>query len=230
MQDRDGENHQDEKHQDENAHAGCEHDHDHGKCDHGGRDHGDRPRDWIEAFNRHFSPSIHTELTDETSAKGIHMEGEILPWLWLSAELDPQRVETYTVASYWLSEHIGKAAEAERFLRQGLRENPNSYEIMFELGRLYDKHLHDAARARNLWELGLRKWRQQEETKAKPDYFLFEKFTAHLARLEEREGNLAAAVNYLEMLRPHSPEPKEIQRQIEELRAKLRHDPVAGQS
>jgi len=41
-------------------------------------------------------------------------EREILPWLRLSAELDPQRVETYTVAAYWLR-NMGKIAEAEQF-------------------------------------------------------------------------------------------------------------------
>src|ERR1043165_4292725 len=50
-------------------------------------------RDWIEAFGRHFRVTEHTHLQNG-------QEREILPWLRLSAELDPQRVETYTVASY----------------------------------------------------------------------------------------------------------------------------------
>src|SRR5437667_4857091 len=59
---------------------------------------------------------------------------EILPWLRLSAELDPNSVRTYTVAAYWLRERMGKVAEAEQFLREGLRANPGSYAILFELG------------------------------------------------------------------------------------------------
>jgi tetratricopeptide (TPR) repeat protein len=195
--------------------------HNHGHCDHHEHNPAGKARDWIEAFNRHFTPSVHTELTDESAARGTHMEGEILPWLWLSAELDPQHIETYTVASFWLSEHIGRTDEAIRFLRQGLRENPNSYEILFELGRLYEKHRNEHVQARNVWELGLRKWREQEQAKSQPDWHFFEKFTAHLARLEEKEGNLRAALSYLEMLRPHTPEPRVIQQQIDELKLKL---------
>src|SRR5262245_14288817 len=87
------------------------------------------PRDWIEAFGRHFQITEHTHLSGGK-------EREILPWLRLSAELDPERVDTYTVAAYWLR-GLGKVTEAEQFLREGLRANPDSYEILYELGRLY---------------------------------------------------------------------------------------------
>ena len=58
-------------------------------------------------------------ITEHTHLEGGN-EREILPWLRLSAELDPQRVETYTVAAYWLRA-VGKMVEAEHFLREGLR-------------------------------------------------------------------------------------------------------------
>ncbi len=74
------------------------------------------PRDWIERFGRHFIITEHTHLQGNN-------EREILPWLKISAELDPQKVETYTVATYWLR-NLGKVNEAEDFLRQGLRSNP----------------------------------------------------------------------------------------------------------
>src|SRR5262245_16837682 len=73
-----------------------------------------QPRDWIEAFGRHFRVTEHTHLTGGK-------EREMLPWLRLSAELDPQQVQTYTVASYWLCTKLGKVNEAEQFLREGLR-------------------------------------------------------------------------------------------------------------
>src|SRR6266566_9969848 len=63
------------------------------------------PRDWIERFGRHFLVTEHTHLSGGN-------EREILPWLRLSAELDPQNVETYTVAAYWLR-RLGKVPEAE---------------------------------------------------------------------------------------------------------------------
>lgn len=175
------------------------------------------PRDWIERMNRHFMPSVHTELSDQ----GGGVEREILPWLWLSAELDPQRVDTYTVASFWLSERIHNVDEAERFLRQGLRENPRSFEILLELGRLYEVYRHDTVRARNLWELGLRRWQEQEGVKEKPDTYFLEKLAVRLANLEENDGHLAAAVKYLQMALPVSPNAFMIQQRIDALKRKL---------
>src|SRR6185369_16840208 len=69
------------------------------------------PRDWIEAFGRHFFVTRHTHLE-------AGREREILPWLKAAAELDPQHIETYTVAAYWLRSRLGKIKEAEEFLRE----------------------------------------------------------------------------------------------------------------
>ena len=113
------------------------------------------------AFGGHFIISEHTHLEGRK-------ESEILPWLKLAAELDPQKIETYTVAAYWLRD-LGKTKEAERFLREGLLNNPDSYEILFDLGRLYYENHHDAARARKIWDLALRRWGEQEAANKKPD-------------------------------------------------------------
>ena len=59
-----------------------------------------RPKDGIERFGRHFFPTIHTHLHDGN-------EREILPWLKLSAEMDPTQIETYVTASYWLRTTLG---------------------------------------------------------------------------------------------------------------------------
>ena len=90
------------------------------------------PKDFIDRFSRNFFPSAHSHLEHGS-------ERELLPWLRLSAKLDPQRVDTYTVASYWLRSRLGKVDEAEQFLREGLRSNPDSFEIYYELGRIYDE-------------------------------------------------------------------------------------------
>jgi tetratricopeptide (TPR) repeat protein len=179
-----------------------------------------QPRDWIEAFGRHFRVTEHTHL-----AKG--QEREILPWLRLSAELDPQRIDTYTVAAYWLREQLGKVKEAEAFLREGQRSNPDSYEILFELGRLYYDGQHDIQRARNVWQLALRKWLQSESGKEKPNYFEQEKIAVHLARLEEDAGRFERAIELLESGKQASPNPAALQKQIDELREKLA-DPASN--
>jgi tetratricopeptide (TPR) repeat protein len=167
------------------------------------------PRDWIERFGRHFMITEHTHLEGGT-------EREILPWLKLSAELDPQRIDTYTVAAYWLRD-LGKLKEAEQFLREGLRNNPDSYEILFQLGQLYYENYHETARARNVWELALAKWNQRESGKKEPDRIGLEQITIHLARLEEKEGHPDKAIALLRIAKSASPNPGALQQQIDEL-------------
>jgi tetratricopeptide (TPR) repeat protein len=171
------------------------------------------PRDWIERFGRHFMITEHTHLEGNN-------EREILPWLKIAAELDPQKVDTYTVAAYWLRD-LGKVKDAEAFLREGLRNNPNSYEILFALGRLYYETEHDPVRARNLWELGLRRWAEQDAAGKKPDLFELDQLAVNLSRLEEKEGNLARAIELLGIAKKASPHPEALQQQIDELKQKL---------
>jgi|SRR5579872_2761026 len=188
-----------------------------------------KPRDLIEEFNRHFLPSTHTHL-DEGGAQGKVggdlAEGsggevrEILPWLQLSAEMDPNRIETYMVTAYWLRKKMGKADEAEQFLREGLRANPGNPAILFELGRIYREDRKDPTRARNLWELGVKKLDEQKAPKKEQDNFILFQLALYLARLEEGEGNLKATEAWLEKLKPLSPQPEEIQKQIDEIRRK----------
>ena len=169
------------------------------------------PRDWIERFGRHFLITEHTHLEGGK-------EREILPWLKLSAELDPQRVDTYTVAAYWLRKELGKPAEAEQFLREGLRNNPQSYELLFELGQLYNEDYHDPNHARNVWELAFRRWSEQESGKKEPDLILLEKITINLARLEEKLNRYEQAISYLELAAKASPYPQALQQQIAQLK------------
>lgn len=170
-----------------------------------------KPKDWLDRFSRAFRVTEHTHLG------GGGTEREILPWLKLAAELDPHQVETYTVAAYWLRTKLGKVAEAEAFLREGLRANPDSEEILFELARLLWENRHDAVRARNLLEAALRCWDKHAAGVAQPDKVFRGRILVVLARLEEQTGDLPAAIRHLRLLQEVSPHPEVIQRQIEEL-------------
>jgi tetratricopeptide (TPR) repeat protein len=192
------------------------------------------PRDWIDAFGRHFIPNRHTHLDAGGPAgdlSGSHEVEEILPWLKLSLELDPQDVKTYVVTAYWLN-RLNQTATAERVLREGLRENPRNAQLLFELGRIYFENYHNLTRARNLWEAALRSWSQEEPgvpqserlkmTNANFDSrFMFEQFQTYLAKLEEKAGHLNAAIARWEQVKLASPEPEEIQKHIDELKQKL---------
>jgi tetratricopeptide (TPR) repeat protein len=188
--------------------------------EHCGHDFLGQPRNWIDAFGRNFFPSKHTHLGDGKAT--VAEAREILPWMKLSAELDPQRVESFTVGAYWLRQ-MNKNNEALQFLREGLRANPDSFEILFELGRCYDDQ-HESALARNLWELALRRWQDQESHREHPNHFLLAQILTHLIRLEARENHRDKAIRYLELLKKISPAPEQIQKRIEEVKAGQRFE------
>ena len=206
-----------------------------------GDDYLGKPKDWIDAFSRHFYPSRHSHIGEakcdhdhehdphgncEHCEHCEHAQGEkksgdereILPWLRLSTELDPESVQTYVVCSYWLRGALGKVDEAEQFLRMGLRANPGDYELLFELGRIYAEDRKDPSRARNLWELGLKNWRERETGKADPNIFLYAQLLGQLATLEEKQGRYARALEHLTALKSVSPNKAFIQQWIDEIR------------
>jgi tetratricopeptide (TPR) repeat protein len=190
-------------------------------------------RDWIDAFGRQFIPNRHTHLdeggpTDDLS--GSKEVLEILPWLKLSAELDPENVKTYVVTAFWLT-RMDQVAAAEQVLREGLRRNPDNAQLLFELGRIYFENYHNPARARNIWGAALRSWARQEPGVPQSerlkmtnenfdDRFIFEQLQANLAQLEEKAGNLNEAIIRWEQAKPASPKPEDIQRHIDELKQK----------
>jgi tetratricopeptide (TPR) repeat protein len=176
-----------------------------------------KPRNWLDRFERNFFPSQHIHLGEEKGRAGEARE--ILPWIRLSADLDPQRVETYTVGAFWLRQ-MNQTDEALRFLREGLRANPRSFEILYDLGCCYEARKDDPL-ARNLWELALRYWREQAAGGKSPDKLAVAEILLHLARLEVRDGHRDKAVGYLEMLKKVSPTPQEVQKRIEEVKAGL---------
>jgi len=199
-----------------------------------------KPRDWIDRFSRHFYPSEHRHFGGPAGEHAGHAhqpgeaaeaaeagrsggeERELLPWLRLSASLDPERPETYLVASYWLRSKLGKVDEAERFLREGLRENPGDYEILFELGRIASENRQDPTRARNLWELALRRWDEKNAGQTDPEILVHAQILSHLAKLEEDAKNYARVLEYLKALHRISPFKESVQKWQEAVQAKAR--------
>ncbi len=178
----------------------------------------DKPRDIIDSFGRNFFITQHSHL--ETGE-----QREMLPWLKVAAELDPQKVQTYTVASYWLRSRLNKPIEAEQFLREGLRANPHSYEILFELGRIQKENHSKPDIARNLWELAIAKWKLQQAAGLKPSEFNYEQILGFLASLEEEQGNLPKAIRHFEELKEFSPAREAIEKRIADLKQKVAASP-----
>jgi tetratricopeptide (TPR) repeat protein len=202
------------------------------------------PRDWIDAFGRNFIPNRHTHLdeggpTDDLSKSS--QVREILPWLKLSAELDPENIQTYLVTTFWLRTRLDKVSEAEQVLREGLRNNPGNPQLFFELGQIYDENYHDIARARNIWEAALRSWAREEPDVPQSDRlkmtlenfddrFMFEQLQTSLALLEEKSGNTATAIARWQQAILAAPSTADMQQHIEDLKHKLAEQPSPASS
>jgi tetratricopeptide (TPR) repeat protein len=172
------------------------------------------PIDWIERFGRHFIPTQHTHLEGASSR-------EILPWLRLSADMDPKRVQTYVTASYWLRTHMDRPQEAEAFLREGLKANPDSYEILFELGKIYLENKKEPRTAHNIFRLAAIKWDRQESAGLKPDPHLHAEMLGEMVRADDDLNNLPGKLADLEELEKFTANKQAVQDSIDEVKKKL---------
>jgi tetratricopeptide (TPR) repeat protein len=185
------------------------------------------PPDWIAALERHFVPNQHTHLNSggPSGHENAASVQEILPWLKLASELNPQYIRVYRVGAYWLR-RLHKPEQAREFLFEGLHNNPHNSELLFDLGWLYDIDFHDPNRARNVWLAALRCWRAQDDD-AKTSVEgkrLCDDIAINLAHLEEDAGNWPQAVKYLEITKQVSPNPDAIQKQIDDAKRKVRDE------
>ena len=175
-------------------------------------------QDWIARIGSNFRVTEHTHLEGEKRR-------ELLPWLRISAELDPHQINTYLTGSYWLRK-TDKSIEAEKFIREGLDANPNDCELLFELGKIYYEDRKNTERAGRLFELSLDRWVVQEKPLEKPNVILLANIATHLAELEEQRGQLEAAIKHLGIAREVSPQSAALEKQIEELKLRLKNPSV----
>jgi tetratricopeptide (TPR) repeat protein len=182
------------------------------------------PQDWIDKFSRHFRPNRHTHLSGSQVA-------EMLPWMRLSADLDPHRIQTYIVASYFLRDYMKKPDLARDFLRTGLQANPNSPELRYQLGLVYFENLNDLPHAKNVWLGALRSWDEVELPKplrtptgeGERDTKLHSKIFDSLASEELQAGRTNQAIEYFKQAKVDSPFPAHVQKRIDELEGAMRH-------
>jgi tetratricopeptide (TPR) repeat protein len=172
------------------------------------------PKDWIDRFGRNFYPTVHTHLHGGN-------EREMLPWLKISAELDPHEIDAFLTGGYWLRTTLNKPDEAEHFLREGLTANPDSSEILLELGRVNFYNRHNVRLARNIYELALQKWQRHEAAGAKPDPMVHDEILAEIIRTDSALGDLKQELADMEELIKTALGKGSLQTQIDELKAEL---------
>ncbi len=62
---------------------------------------------------------------------------ELIPWLYYSVRLDPKNELAYVMCGYWLADRLNKSDDAINILREGIRNNPDSWKIPQQLGEIY---------------------------------------------------------------------------------------------
>ena len=112
-----------------------------------------------------FVPYNRGDFTN-TKHKTKFDDKELLPWLRLTAYMDPHLTKAYAVGGHWLAWRLGKAEEAIEFLEEGLENNPGAPDILAELGLVYFDANGDLG-TRNL-EKALEAFNAAMKTEVKP--------------------------------------------------------------
>ena len=199
---------------DHNDHAHDEHDDDHDAEHEKAMDFMGQPLDPLAGFIRNFRVTQHSHLENGE-------EREVIPWLKLAIELDPQAVETYAATSFWLRKNLKRVEDARDILREGIRNNPKSFELLYAMGLIYEQDDKNDAKARNIWLAAKRFWEQQSSEAKEASLDSYGKITASLARLENEAGNLPLAIQYFELAKLTSPNPQAVQKQIDDIRSRM---------
>ncbi len=195
-------------HLDDGSHEHNDHDHDgDGTQDHTAEEH-DHP-----AHEGHVQGDEHPAKTSDSDVS------QILPWLKIAAELNPDRPEIFVTSAYYLRNRLDQVDEAEEFLREGWRNNPKSPAIIFELGRIKEENRGRPDIARNLYRLAIRYWQETESGKEEPDQLLLMQILMHFAQNQRKAGNVDVAVQALRQLRVISPNPEGIDHLIQEFQS-----------
>lgn len=101
-----------------------------------------------EAKHEHEAGKPHRRhLTPEQQRARARMESEIMPLVRIVTWLDPHFVLAFQVGAWTLGDRLKKPAEAEEFLKEGIRNNPDRYELYSELGFTYFFYLKDYPKA-----------------------------------------------------------------------------------
>jgi hypothetical protein len=154
---------------------------------------------------------------------------EILPWLRLSADMDPHRIQTYVTASYWLRTQWTSRTRRSNFSGKGCDANPDSFEILVELGYVYDLNKKNPGVARNVLEEALEKWKEQDVAGLKPSPKARVEILDGMVRVDKELNNPRQMLADLEALAAVSPNKEAIEKTIQETRAKLAAPTPRGQ-
>ncbi len=148
-------------------------------------------------------------IAHETSPRGhMHREGasmvEIMPWLWLSLKADPNNVEIWRVAAFWLGTQLGRPDLAHDLLKEAQRRNAFCYPVKLDLARLavryerFDEAEREIDAALAFWP----RYEVSDEETARFDLAEILIYKALLCELDSRFADAARAIEFILKLFP----------------------------
>ena len=148
---------------------------------------------------------------------------EIMPWFELASLADPHYIQAYTVGGYWLGMRLGKVDKALKFLKKGLKYNPNAWEIYAQIGDIYFIANHDYSKA-------IAYFRQAYlfMTSARPTDIEKRHVLILLAASFERIEGYGHSLQYYKMVQKIYPQDKDIKKKIEILEESLEETPTTN--
>lgn len=136
-------------------------------------------------------------------------EKELLPWILYSVKLDPKNEKEYVIGGYWLGMRLNKIDEAIKFLHEGIKNNPESWDIYLMLGEIYLIALKDYQTAR----LYLEKAKDLAENK-EIDKFEIRTIYTFLAEACNKTNSPETSISLYEKLMQMFPDDKAIEKRL----------------
>jgi tetratricopeptide (TPR) repeat protein len=153
---------------------------------------------------------------DHVHPEGEHVQ-EIMPWLRFATQVDPDNVEAYLVASFWMSGNESRRPDlALDILREALRHHPRDYRIYNEKGRVH-LIMQDAKKAAIAFDAGISLWPSDQDAEDEGVRNELAQMITYRAFLYELDGDAQEAVRLLERAGEMFPENRAIAQRIEDL-------------
>ena len=149
-------------------------------------------------LRRWLIPSAHAHLSEASVA-------EFLPWLRWTIRADPEHVEAWLVAAYWLQQNLRRPDLARAVYREAAQLNPKDYRVYLHWARLLLR-LGEWGGAARLCERAWSCWPHPLDPKDEEAQLDRARLLEWRGYLHAWQGDLGAAIAALEealALRPH---------------------------
>ncbi len=150
-------------------------------------------------------------ITEHRHLKGDE-EKEIIPWIYYAIKLNPHNETAYAVGGFWLAVQLKKPEKAITLLKQGIVNNPCSWEIYATLGQVYLVNKSDYKNAKIYLEKA-----KELIDKSKADKFDKMRVYSFLAEAYAKLGKTNKALEVYREILVFAPGDEAIKRKIKKL-------------